>query len=135
MSLPNAIVGGRPRRVNDPVRSRSRALVALTCAASAGVHAALVPGHYVEGGALLGGAFLLAALLLAGAGLLASGGRTAPAATVLAGTALAWLLSRTTGIPGLLDREPPDPLGVATTVVEVVAALAAVTLPHQREDT
>ncbi|HET8605149.1 MAG TPA: hypothetical protein VFM09_14565 [Marmoricola sp.] len=135
MSLPSAIVGRRSPRVNVPVRTRTSALVALACAASAGVHAALVPAHLREGGPVLGGAFVLAALLLAAAGLLASGGRTAPAATVLAGTALAWLLSRTTGIPGLLDREPPDPLGVAITVVEVVATLAAVTLPHHREDT
>ncbi|HET8559422.1 MAG TPA: hypothetical protein VFL69_02795 [Marmoricola sp.] len=130
MDLPDAIVDTRAPRVN----ARVDRLLAVACAASAGVHAALVPEHLREGGPVLGGAFALAALLLAVSALAAARGRTAPAVTVLAGTALAWLLSRTTGIPLLLDREPPDALGMATTVVEVVAAAAAVALPHHREE-
>jgi hypothetical protein len=54
---------------------------------------------------------------------------------VLLGTALAYLLSRTTGIPLLIDRpEEPDALGLVTTVAEVVAAVVAVLAPHNREE-
>jgi len=130
------IVGGDRARVNDPVQTVARTLVALVCAASAGIHAALVPEHYQEGGLRLGGAFALSALLLGVAAVLVSRGtRTALPVVVLLGTALAYLLSRTTGIPLLIDEpEEPDVLGLVTTVAEVVAAAVAVLAPHNREE-
>jgi hypothetical protein len=138
MNLPSdstgeTIVGAGPSRVNVLART---AFVAVVCAASAGVHAALVPEHYAEGGVVLGGAFALDALLLGTCAVVASRGRSwALPVVVLLGTALAYLLSRTTGVPGLIgDPEEPDALGLVTTVAEVVAAAVAAQLLHNREE-
>lgn len=121
-----------------PVNGRVRSLVALTCAASAGVHAALVPEHYREGGLLLAGAFALSTLALAAAGLQIrrpsrwTGGFTA---LVLLAVAAAYLLSRTSGIPGLIpEPEHFEALGVLTTIAEVVAATVAACLPPNRKE-
>ena len=51
---------------------------------------------------------------------------------VLLGTAAAYLLSRTSGIPGLItDPEAVDLLGVVTSSAEVVAAAAALFLSRR----
>jgi hypothetical protein len=122
--------------VNGSVQTGARAFVALVCAASAGIHAALVPEHYQEGGLRLGGAFALSALLLGvSAVLVARSTMTALPVVVLLGTALAYLLSRTSGIPLLIDEpEALDALGLVTTVAEVVAATVAVVAAHNREE-
>jgi hypothetical protein len=124
--------------VNELLRGRTgrvRVGVSLVCAASAGVHAALVPEHVAEG-PLIGAAFGVSAVAL-GAGAVAvrrPGGRTRAVAVLLAGVALCYLLSRTTGIPVLVpEPEHLEPLGVLTTAAEVLAALAAC-LPLDREE-
>jgi len=137
MDLPGeSIVESRPTRVNVLVQTGASTFVALVCAGGAGVHAALVPEHYEEGGIRLGGAFAVSAVLLGICALLSSRstGRALPV-VVLLGTALAYLLSRTTGIPLLIDEpEEPDVLGLVTTVAEVVAAAVAALVPHNREE-
>lgn len=111
-------------------RVRLQNLAAAACAAGAGVHAALVPDHFTES-AQLGIAFVLSTLLLAGAALAIRPPRyrwpgPLAVAVVLAGTALAYLLSRTSGIPWLVPYpEEIDPLGVVISGVEVIGALAA----------
>src|SRR5262245_45801681 len=111
-----------------------RFVVTPVCAASAGIHAALVPPHIEEAGPLLGAAFAAASLALAVAALAVrqpSHDAWAPvaAAIVLALIAVSYLLSRTTGIPLLItDHEELDPLGVFTTGAELIGALAAAVL-------
>jgi len=137
MDLPGGlIVSGAGPRVNVAVRAAAGAFVAVVCAASAGVHAGLVPDHYREGGLALGGAFAVSAVLLGAAAVLASRRVTRGfVVVVLLGTAVAYLLSRTTGIPLLIpDPEEPDPLGLVTTVSEAVAAAVAALLLHNREE-
>lgn len=134
-STAHPILGSDRTGVNALVQT-ANLFVAVVCAASAGVHAALVPEHYHEGGLVLGGAFALDAVLL-GIGALATSRRSGRAlpVVVLLGTAFAYLLSRTTGIPFLIDEpEAPDALGLVTTVAEVVAAAVATQLPHNREE-
>ena len=116
-----------------------RYFVAAVCAASSGVHAALVPEHVHEGGPRLGGAFAVSAVLLAAVAVavrrpqrdrLALPG----AALVLAGVAFAYLLSRTAGIPLLITTpEAADPIGTITSAAEVAAALAAVALITRKD--
>jgi hypothetical protein len=114
------------------VNESTRWFVALVCAASAGVHAALVPEHFAER-PLLGGAFALSVVLL-GAGAVRMNVDPAAApwvAGVLMGVAGCYLLSRTTGLPLLIPHpEPVDVVGVLTTLAEVVAGLAALSLPR-----
>jgi CDP-diglyceride synthetase len=129
------IVGVVGRTVNDLLR----AAVVLVCAASAGVHAALVPEHLHEGGPLLGGAFALSALALALSALLARLPEYDPwavelALVVLAANVLAYVLSRTTGLPVLIpDPEEVDLLGVVTTVAEAVGVVVGVALLTRKE--
>jgi hypothetical protein len=94
-----------------------RYIVTIVCAASAGIHAALVQPHVEEAGSLVGAAFAAASLALAVAALAARQPRHdvwAPiATTILDLIAVGYLLSRTTGIPLLItDREELDPLVV-----------------------
>jgi hypothetical protein len=120
------------------VNEVARATAVLVCASSAGVHLALVPEHLRES-APLGAAFLLDGLLLAVAAvLLADPGRWArtagPAALLLGATAIAYVLSRTSGIPWLAPLpEPLDGLGAVTTVCELVGADACLLLTLRRE--
>jgi hypothetical protein len=126
--VPGALLAGRV----TPLRY----LVALVAAGSAGVHAALVPEHLHESTAL-GGAFAVSTVALALVAVLTRSPRhdrwaPAAAAAVLLATAAAYLLSRTTGLPGLItDPEEVDLLGVVTSSAEVVAAAAAVFLSRR----
>jgi hypothetical protein len=102
----------------------------FTCAASAGAHAGLVPAH-LNGEPRLGVAFLIAVVLLvAAATTVAARSRdrriTSAAGLLLAGLMLAYLGSRTTGIP-VLDPEPEalDTVGIATCAVEALGFLVA----------
>ena len=121
-------------------RAFGSTVVVLTCAASAGAHAGLVPAH-VQDEPRLGVAFLVAVLLLLGAavafGFRPTDRRVAgAAAVVLFGVAFAYLATRTTGIPMLdPEREAVDAVGVATTAVEVTGLVFALrlTLPLGRD--
>ncbi len=96
------------------------------CAASAGVHAALVPPHSHESSALAV-AFALSAVALAAAAVaLVLDARptvTTVVALLLVGVAAAYALSRTTGLPGLsLHPEPLDTFGTVVSCAELAAA-------------
>ena len=110
----------------------ARDLVILTCAISAGIHGALVPGHFADGTAAGVGfataTVSLAALAVAVTLRLASV-VLAASSFLLAGLLLSYALAVTTGLPILHpDREPVDGLGLATKGVELVGLLAASTL-------
>ena len=112
-------------------------LVALVCAGSAGIHAGLVPAHLRES-TLLGFLFAVDALLLAVAAISIRDGRregrddvlfTALVAALLASTAIAYLLSRTIGLPRLISEvEPVDGLGAITTLFELIGLGACLLL-------
>jgi hypothetical protein len=112
-------------------------LAALVCAVSAGVHGALVAPHFGESTAM-GAAFAVSTVALAlaalGEALEAGPAVSVAVAVLLVGTAVAYLLSRTTGIPGLTEHpETFDTLGTAVSVLEVAgAALAVVHLNPRR---
>lgn len=119
----NARQNARPSRWEADV-------CALVCAASAGVHGALVVPHAAES-TLMAAAFALATVALAIAALeMALAPRPAASAAVavlLLLVAAAYVLSRTSGIPGLTEHpESFDTLGVGTSVLEVAAAVVAV---------
>ena len=102
-------------------------------AVSAGVHAGLVPEHLREA-PQIGVSFVLATgLLLAVAAAIAirpDDRRAVRAAQVLiAGLLIAYLASRTTGIPVFQPEvERVDTLGVSTKAVEALALLCALRL-------
>jgi hypothetical protein len=105
-------------------------VVILACAISAGIHGALVPGHFDEGiGAGLG--FLAATLALAGLVVWltwrpASASALAAAALTFAGLLGSYALATTTGVPVLHpDPEPVDGLALATKAIEAAGLLAA----------
>ena len=110
-----------------------RDIVILACAISAGIHGALVPGHYDEGtGAGLGFAaatVLLAALVVALTLRPASALALAAAAAVLLGLLAGYLLAATTGLP-VLHPEPEtvDGLALFTKAIEAGGLLAALNL-------
>lgn len=110
-------------------------MLVFTCAASAGAHAGLVPAH-LSGEPRLGTAFLAAvALLVAAATAVTAHPQdpriTSAAGLLLAGLMLAYLASRTTGIP-VLDPEPEalDTVGIATAAVEALGVVVALSLIH-----
>jgi hypothetical protein len=122
-------------------------VVILACAISAGIHGALVPGHFDEGiGAGLG--FVAATVALAGLVVWltwrpASALALAAAALTFAGLLASYALATTTGLPVLHpDREPVDGLALFTKGIEAAGLLAAsgllwrprvaATLPHPR---
>lgn len=118
---------------SHPHRSRAASVLVVACAASAGAHAGLVPAH-LNGEPRLGAAFLVAvALLAAAATALAARPEdrriTSAAGLLLAGLLLAYLATRTAGIP-VLDPEPEalDAVGIATSVVEAVGVVIALWL-------
>jgi hypothetical protein len=104
-------------------------LCALVCAASAGVHGALVVPH-ARASTPMAVAFAVASVALA---IAAVGQTVAPRPAVSATTAAllltvaaAYLLSRTSGLPGLSAHpEPFDTLGAVTSLLEVAAAVVA----------
>ncbi len=110
-----------------------RDVVILACAISAGIHGALVPGHFDEGtGAGLG--FAAATIALASLVVVltirpASAFALAGAAAVLVGLLGGYLLAATAGLPVLHPApEPVDGLALTTKAIEAVGLSAAATL-------
>jgi hypothetical protein len=108
-------------------------LVILACAISAGIHGALVPGHFNEGtGAGLG--FAAATVALAGMVVWltwrpASPSALAATAVTFAGLLASYALATTTGLPVLHpDPEPVDSLALAAKAIEAAGLLAALHL-------
>ena len=108
-------------------------VVILTCAISAGIHGALVPGHFDEGtGAGLG--FVAATVALAGLVVWLTWRPTSPsalaaAAVTFAGLLGSYALATTTGMPVLHPHpEPVDGLALATKAIEAAGLLAATSL-------
>jgi hypothetical protein len=108
-------------------------IVILTCAISAGIHGALVPGHFDEStGAGLG--FAAAAVALTGLVVWLTSRPTsrsavAVAAATFAGLLGSYALATTTGLPVLHPNpEPVDGLALATKAIEAVGLLAATSL-------
>jgi hypothetical protein len=105
-------------------------VVILACAISAGIHGALVPGHFDEG---IGAGFGFAAATGALAGLVvwltwrpASASALAAAAVTFGGLLASYALATTTGLPVLhSDPEPVDGLALATKAIEAAGLLAA----------
>jgi hypothetical protein len=108
-------------------------VVVLACAASAGAHAGLVPAHLQEE-PRLGVAFLVAVVSLLSAIVAVSLRPTdrrvlAGVGVLLCGLALAYLATRTTGIPVLdPEREAVDVVGVLTTSIEIAGVAFALWL-------
>jgi hypothetical protein len=108
-------------------------LLIVSCAVSAGIHAALVPEHLREsaatGGGFIASAVLLGALAVALTLRPRSRAVVAAAALTLVGLLAAYVLATTTGVP-ILQPEPEsvDGLALATKAVEVVGVLAALQL-------
>ena len=108
-------------------------IVILACAISAGIHGALVPGHFDEGtGAGLG--FVAATVALAGlvvwlTWLPANASALAAAALTFAGLLASYALATTTGLPVLHpDPEPVERLALATKAIEAIGLLGATSL-------
>jgi len=107
------------------------------CAASAGIHAALIQPHFLES-VLLGSAFTAATIALALAALMVRQPRhdswaIMAATATLCVIAVSYMLSRSTGIPLLIVQpEHIDPLGTVTTAAELAGALFGVVLMSRR---
>jgi hypothetical protein len=112
-------------------------VLVFACAASAGAHAGLVPAH-LNGEPRLGAAFLVAVVLLAGAAVAVAAHPadrrvTGAAGLLLTSLIVAYVASRTTGIPVLdPETEALDAVGIATNAVEAIGALVALWLIHPR---
>ena len=110
---------------------RRRDLLVGACAASAGVHAALVPAHAQEGLAA-GATFAAAAVALVAVAVALTvrpGSRSAAGAAVLVlgGLVLSYVAASTVGLPLLhSDSEGVDALALGTKLVEVAALALAV---------
>jgi hypothetical protein len=108
-------------------------IVILACAVSAGIHGALVPGHFDEG-AGAGFGFAAAAVALTGLAawltwLPASRLAVAVAAATFGGLLASYAFATTTGFPVLHpDSEPVDGLALATKAIEALGLLAATSL-------
>jgi uncharacterized protein YjeT (DUF2065 family) len=105
-------------------------VVVLACAVSAGIHGALVPGHFDEsigaGVGFVAATALLAVLAVALTRRPESSLALAGAAAVFAGLLVSYGLATTTGVPVLHpDPEPVDGLALATKAIEAVGLLAA----------
>ena len=106
------------------------------CAASAGVHAGLVPEHLKQeprlGVAFIAATLLLLALTAALTTRVATRLASALAAAALAGLIVAYVLSRTAGLPLLEEHtEPFDSLGLLTQAIQGAGVLAALHLCRQ----
>ena len=111
----------------------ARNVVLMACAASAGVHAGLVPSHLAEnvwlGIAFMGAVGLLLALTVSLARTGEPRRRAGPAAVLLAVLVVAYSLSRTVGLTPLEEHvEPVDALGVLTQAAQVAGLIAALFL-------
>jgi hypothetical protein len=107
-------------------------LVILTCAISAGIHAALVGEHFDEG-AGPGVGFVVATVLLAALAVALTRRPTqlvlAGAALVFAGLLASYALAVTTGLPVLHpEREAVDGLALVTKAVEAAGLVTVATL-------
>ena len=115
----------------------SRYSLTAVCAASAGIHAALIQPHFLES-VLLGSAFTAATIALALAALIVRQPRhdswaIMAATATLCVIAVSYMLSRSTGIPLLIVQpEHIDPLGTVTTAAELAGALFGVVLMSRR---
>ena len=115
-------------------------VVILTCAISAGIHAALAPDHFREAtGAGVG--FVVATALLAAlavAATLRPDDRRVPAiaAFVFVGLIVSYALAVTTGVPVLHpDVDPVDGIALFTKAIEIVGLLASLSLLTSTERT
>jgi hypothetical protein len=110
-----------------------RDIVIVACAISAGIHAALIPGHFGESPGA-GAGFVAATVLLAGVVVVLT--RTpvslvavASAGAVLSGLLVSYALATTTGLPVLHpEPEPLDGLAAATKAIEALGLAAALHL-------
>jgi hypothetical protein len=105
-------------------------VVILACAISAGIHGALVPGHFDESfGAGVG--FAAATVALAGLAVWltrrpSSPSAVAASAATFAGLLAGYALATTTGLPVVHpDPEPVDGLALATKAIEATGLVAA----------
>lgn len=115
-----------------------RMILVVAGAVAVGVHAGLAP-HELREWAPLGASFIAAAVVLAAAiaGLAAGHGDCRQAAALLAllfvGLVVGYVATRIVALPPLdPDREPLDPLGVATTAMEAAGLVAALRLFSHR---
>jgi hypothetical protein len=117
--------------VTVPVVERD--LIIVSCAISAGIHAALTPEHLREETAA-GVGFLVSTLLLAVLCVVLThrpGSRVAAgvAGAVLSALLASYALAVTTGVPLLHpEPEPADGLGLATKAIELVGLAVAIHL-------
>lgn len=110
-----------------------RDIVILTCAISAGIHGALVPGHFEEatgaGLSFVAATVLLAAVVVALTRHPTGAVGLAGAAVVLFALIVSYALATTTGLPVFHpDPEPVDGLALATKGIEAVGLLTATSL-------
>jgi hypothetical protein len=110
----------------------------VTCAISAGIHAALAPDHFREATAA-GVGFVVATVLLAALAVHLTLRPTdqralAAAALVFLGLIVSYALAITTGVPVLHpDVEPVDGLALFTKAIEVVGLVASLSLLTPKE--
>ena len=118
---------------DNPTPTELSRLLVFALAASAGVHAALVPAHAAET-PLFGAMFALSALALAGVAVWVdhTPGPVALVAAVLLLSSLlaAYAATRLVALPPLAHTEPVDPLGAATKLVEAAGLVLALRLFH-----
>jgi hypothetical protein len=114
----------------------ARNVIAACCAASAGVHAALVPEHLAEG-AILGTGFVVAAVLLFATAVAFTGARplgalVAPAAALLLVALICgYVASRRTGLTFIgAQVEDLDAVGLVTQAVQAAGLVAALVLTN-----
>lgn len=123
-----------------PAVTIERDVVILTCAISAGIHAALVREHFGES-AGAGGGFLASVVLLGAAVvLLTRGPLTTPllagVSVVLVGLLVSYLLAVTVGVPLLHPEvERVDGLALGTKAIELIGLLAALELIRNNRPT
>ena len=114
-------------------RAGPASLVVVACAATAGIHAGIVPEHLREE-PRLGAAFVLAVVLLVMIGVAlalrpASKRIARVAALLLGGLIAGYVASRTTGIPLLAPApEAVDAVGITAVAVELAGVASALWL-------
>ncbi len=108
----------------------SRDLLIVTCAVSAGIHAALVPDHLAEseatGGGFIAATLLLVALILALTFRPDSGAVVIATALTFIGLLVSYALAATSGMPILHpEAEPVDGLALLTKAFEALGLALA----------